>query len=407
MNKPLKQFRGENFGIGLIPVLTISLVLLGCEGGGKGRESSYKITNTGISDGSGGCWVDDTKFAVLQGNQPPGSQEFIVNGLYYLDVQKPHDLNRIDLSPIDSDLQKRIRKIECQDGSILLSIPGSEVGITKWYSVRIDQPPKLISEMRGGQVHLSGRYVLGNKLAIREGVWEDLHDCDVRYLVAEFQEYCWPARFERRWPLSNGVITEYRWEETTQVRDPQGRVRTIPNTEKPLIDQNGKQIVSTLHLRDFNRQIIADLLTGKNSGANYGAFSLHLIISPDERYAYTACRKLSLPHNGADRVCRYLLDGKQHEWEEVFAVDEGHLDFLSVESLSMSHAGDLFFIVRSLGKHRGIWRYSSDNHSITEITHPPIPLTDENPITSPNGTALTFIRPHEGQNKIFLAIKGT
>jgi hypothetical protein len=112
-------------------------------------KSEYEIINTGIK--GGGCWYDDNHFIVVQGQQSAPGQEFEVEGLYYMDPNKPQDLRRIDLSPLEPSHQKRIHTVSCQEQTIVFHVRNAETGLNRIYGLKIGAQPELIAEMRGAQ----------------------------------------------------------------------------------------------------------------------------------------------------------------------------------------------------------------------------------------------------------------
>ncbi len=106
----------------------------------------YEIINTGIN--GGGCWYDDSHFIVVKGQQPAPGQEFEVEGLYYLDPNQPKDLKRIDLSPLEPSLQRKIRDVTCQDQSILFHILTADKKRNSVYSMKIGQAPTVLVGLR-------------------------------------------------------------------------------------------------------------------------------------------------------------------------------------------------------------------------------------------------------------------
>jgi hypothetical protein len=383
-------------------LLVISSCLMGAATE-AGTDSGYRIINTGFN--GGGCWYDNLHFVVVQGHQTRDHKDFEVDGLYYLNPQNPSDLKRIDLSPIEPSIQKQIREVSCQDQTILFYWLDRVNQVSRLYGLKIGQTPEVIAELRWARpqtVSLKGRYVLGNSLSVDKGIWEEHKDCKVRYIKPGFRVLCWPARFEQRWPLMRFVLTEYRWEETIKVRGDDGKPKEVKNPKQPLRDSGGNPITFALLLRDLDNHVLANLGQDETWGIPAKAYGL-LDISPDEKYLYTGCRqKGQRKGSGLDHVCRYPLDGELHPWEEVFAIDEEHVDHVTIELPSVSNAGDVLFVVRGSRHFPGIWRYSAKTKTINQVSHP-----SEYPgsfSVSPDGKYLAFVRREHGEPRLVLAI---
>lgn len=129
----------------VIMLLLLSVSLLSRAEAKSG--SDYTIINTGIK--AGGCWYDDTRFIILQGHQDLSSQSFVVEGLFYLNVNNPHELKVISLSPLEQTAVSRIYRIKCVNKGVLFSTG------TKVYSVRIGEAPELIAENSTGASFLT------------------------------------------------------------------------------------------------------------------------------------------------------------------------------------------------------------------------------------------------------------
>lgn len=100
-----------------ILLLLLSVLLLSRAEAQSG--SDYTIINTGIK--AGGCWYDNTRFVTLQGHQDLNSQSFVIEGLFYLDVNNPHELKVVSLSPLEHTAVSQIYGIKCMNKAILFS----------------------------------------------------------------------------------------------------------------------------------------------------------------------------------------------------------------------------------------------------------------------------------------------
>lgn len=376
------------------------VVLAGCDAASK-EGSNYEIINTGIK--GNGCWYDASRFVVLKGEQPSGTQNFVADGIYYLDIANLSELKKIDLSPLEKSEQKQINRIYCQNSTILFYLLGLAEGTSRLYAFMIGGKPELISEMRGGLVNLKARYVIGNSRIVNKGVFEGNDNCKITYLKPGFKALCWNSWLERQWPLSNFVISEYRWDEQIQVKAEDGKPKYVPNPKQVLLNREGKPMPFAILLRDFANQIVINLSEDDVYGVPVQELNIFQT-SPDESYAYSGCRKKGQKAgSGFDRVCRYRLDGNLHRWEEVFSFDEGHTDHLGIQSLNISGNGDVYFTLGGSKKFPGIWKYSAAARSVHQVTRPPYLQFDQAPQVSPDSTLVSFIRPDKDAYRLFIA----
>ena len=331
------------------------------EGDLSWAKSDYEIINTGIK--GGGCWVDDSHFVVVKGHQPAPGQEFEVEGLYYLDPTKPKDLKRIDLSPIEPAIQRKIKQVSCQDRTILFYTMAPDRKTSRLYSVRIGAQPELIADMRWARpaaISLEGRYLLGNKLTFDKGVREEHSDCDVRYLKHGLKALCWPRDTIAQWVTPQFVIHEYIWDETILVRKAVGGGNErIPNPEPPFILADGRELKQGYLLRDLERRIVLEI---KTEQAPYQMYSSSFDVDPSGEYLYAACSRVGdhgtrhLTLGG--RICRFQLDGNNQGWEEIVNIQQGSADPISLYSLKISEQGHVVAAERA---HRGgasLWKYA-------------------------------------------------
>lgn len=193
-------------------------------------SEEYEIINTGIK--AGGCWYDDTHFVVVKGQQLIPGQRFEVEGLYYLDPNKPKDLRRIDLSPLEPSLQKHIRDVTCQEQTILFHILTADRKRNQLYTLKLGQPPALLAEKTEGfivpaAVSVRNQYVVGFTSALGGGV--GLHssamperakeECRLAYLRPGYRAVCLrhDRGTKRTWLLNDAYLAEYLWDETVRV----------------------------------------------------------------------------------------------------------------------------------------------------------------------------------------------
>ncbi|MGN2393207.1 hypothetical protein [Pelomicrobium sp. G1] len=387
--------------------IALSLLAVGCRDIGAG-ERDYTVINTGIQ--GSGCWYDNERFVVLQGRQAPGTPRFEAQGIFYFDATKPNSLTRIDLSPLPSELQSTIVRIDCGEKTILFNVSGSipsDPSVTRLYALRLGEAPELIAEMRGlyppsKAVSLRGRYVVGNSRKMSRGIFEGHDDCSPFYLKQDFRALCWNTYGRNLWPLSKFVLAEYRWEETIQVKGEDDQPKTIKNPEAPLLGRDGKPLRYALVLYDLEHQVLTNL-TDDPGYAGFGAGVGALAITPDESYAYGVCVKKPIAHGrGWDSVCRYRLDGKRNQVEEVFTIDpDKKFKVVVIHRVAVDSRGNVYVAVTGAKPIDGVLRFHSETQKIERLTV--LPRSGESRLgVSPDGRWLAFTALDQGASKLFL-----
>lgn len=372
-----------------------------------GSVASSGEINTSISAEGPYCWYDDTHVIVLQRTRPSHG-DLQTEGLFVLDVMKPHELTRLDLAPLPLDVQREFSGLSCQDQTIVLSRSLPTPQVPELYTMTLSSPPERLAAFRGHSVSLRGHYLLGSNAKVvndggpEQGTFEGRDDCDVRFVRPGFRVLCWdPFQFRGWWPLTNWVMAEYLRQETIKSRTEQGTKR-VPNPTPPLLGKDGKPVAYGVHLRDLTGNIVASLMEDSKYApwAEYG-----LPITPDEAYVYAACSKGPRPIGLADRVCRYRLDGQPHEWEEVFRFDVAEQLKTGITKISVSDTGDVYFaLYGAQAPHDGgIWRFNATSRRIEQLTSSSSQsYQDADPSVSPHGTWAIFVRKGKDGAKFML-----
>ena len=230
---------------------------------------------------------------------------------------------------------------------------------------------------------------------------EGKDDCAITYLKPGFKALCWDWWLERRWPVQQFVLTEYQWHDTVTIRGEDGKPKFIPNPEKQLLGKDGKPVSHALFLRDFNNQILTNLDDDPTYAAWVdGGFD----ISSDENYIYSPYSRRNTPIGLADGVCRYRLDGKPREWEEVFHFEMAGKLRASIQQISVNSNGHIFFTLPGAhAPNSGVWKYDAITKKVRQITHPPTNFKDRNPRVSPDGRLVAFGRPDKDSVNLFIA----
>jgi hypothetical protein len=377
-------------------VVIFLLALLGgllCTGLTAEAKSDYEIINTGIT--GGGCWVDDNHFIVIKGHQSAPGQEFEVEGLYYLDPNHPRDLKRVDLSPIEPTTQRSIKDVSCQGETILFFIKAPDRKTSRLYGLKIGQQPELIADMRWAKpsvVSLKGQYVLGNKLTVDKGVWEEQTDCDVKFLKSGFKALCWLRDTIGLWVTPQFVAHEYLWRESILIRDQNGTDRRILNPSLPLKLSDGTELKQGYLLRDLENRVVTQV---KMEQPPYRVYRNTIKPNQQGTYLYAACSKAGdhgtrrLTVGG--RICRFQLDGGNQQWTEVVAVQQSPQDPLSIQHLDINQRGDVVAWEPAHGGASIFWKYSAQTHRVEKVRHAPTIADLGGPQLSPTGRWISFL----------------
>jgi hypothetical protein len=371
----------------------------------KSMANSGAAMNTGIEAfESQHCWYDDTHVIISQRTRLPGRDQ--TEGLFLLDVTKPRELTRLDLAPLSPDIQRELTGLSCQDQSIVFYryLPGRQIRET--YTMALGTAPERLSELRGDAVSLRGRYLLGNSAKVIrdggpfQGTFEGNDDCDVRYVRPGFRVLCWDSFQYVNWPLTTFVLSEYRWQESIKVHADQG-TKIIPNPRVPLMGKDGKPGPHALHLRDLTGHIVATL----TDDPRYAPWLDNgFPVTPDQSFVYATCSERAKPIGLAHIVCRYRLDGQQHNWEEVFRSDLVKQIQSSIVKLSVSNPGDVYFDfpTKTHDPNGGIWRFDAKLKAIAHVVADTSTHRYSEPSVSPNGEWLLYVRKGKEGAKFML-----
>lgn len=366
--------------------------------------SDFTIINTGVK--GGGCWLDDSHFVVVKGQQPAPGQEFEVEGLYDLDPNKPKDLRRIDLSPIDLTLQKHIRDVTCQDQTILFHVLTADRKRNQLYTLKLGQSPAVLAEKIEGfvvpqAVSIRNQYVLDftGTLGRRDGQLaaqpeQTKGDCRFAYLRDNYRVVC--LRHDRgtkqRWLLNDVFLVKYVWDSTIRVNT-DGQDRWVPNPEPPLKLPDGTELKQGYLLRDLENRIVQEIPTKQGL---YQLIDVSFTSDPSGQYLYSVCFKVG-DHGDrhftvGGRICRFLLDGKNQNWEEVVSVQQRSNDPFSLHRLSVNAQGDIVMIERGHRPAISLWRYTAQSKRVERLAHVISPDVLGAPQVSPNGRWVSVVR---------------
>jgi len=386
-------------------VLLWIVILVGCNAASK-EESGYEIINTGIKlEGvSGYSWCDNNHIALYwQRDGKEGQSEII-----YFEIHNPGRAQYIDLKVAQTTISD-VHQLTCHNNEIIfvsypsiVSDPMKRDPAAYVYSVRPGQAVQLIATMKRGGPYVNGKakYIVGNNFAFwNEG---EIDTQCATYIRTDYKLLCWTTWNRMVWPLSKYVLTEYRWEETVQVRGEDGKFKTIKNREKPFFDKQDKPISFALILYDLENRPLINLSEDEELGIPVQGHSLKAI-SPSEEFLYSVCRRKDYKvGSGGNSVCMFHINGRKNNWEHLFSLAQEKTEHIGIQNLSVSQAGEVFFVVPGNKRYRGIWKYTAAANKISQITNPPAYYDDTFPHVSVDGRWVAFKRPGQGSSRLFI-----
>jgi hypothetical protein len=345
------------------------------------------------------------------------------NRLYLVDV---NDLSRQVIEFVDEE-QRRLLPFTphagaCRDGKIFLSK-------TNKATKPADDPRKKISDiyigsMSGGQAerlvaptesmlaaNMRSKYILAQKpkLKTADGYKTDAecatyHHPDYKLLCIDTDARPVTDRF---YALERFILAPYRWNEAVVVRGSDGMPQPARNVRPPVLDKSGRPIYLAIELRDLEFNLIVKLI----EDPVFKSDTLNLTVGPDEQFAYVPCarRANSQPEGHLDfyAVCRYRLDGKQNQWEQVFYADELRAKTrMHIQRIEVAANGDVYFAPLGRPPHNGIWKYDKTSGKVLQVTHNAPYNGDDAPKVSPDGKKIAFMRSPD-KSYLFIAQRET
>jgi hypothetical protein len=243
-------------------------------------------------------------------------------------------------------------------------------------------------------------------------VYEGNDDCAISYLKPGFKALCWDSWLEMRWPLTNSVLSEYRWSETIRARGEDGKAKFIPNPKKPHVNKEGKEIHYHLELRDFRNNVLPPIsfaYAKVNVSYMMPTIPSTLRISPDEKYFYVPCSRVG-DHDSKfttyERVCRVALNSNEG-MDEVLSIHRLGDKGVIITEIEVAKNGDVFFTAGGSKEFPGIWKYEMTTKTFIQVTRPPSQHYDQSLRVSPDGQLIAFSRPDNDFAKLFIvALKG-
>lgn len=285
-------------------------------------------------------------------------------------------------------------------------------------------------------INFKAKYILAEMPKIKTDDGYKVEEQCATYHHPDYRLLCFYTEtgVEKFIALDQFIIAPYRWDDIVYVRKQDGTMQGVRNLRPPLLlDKDipviryepipekpgtnrivrepqppgspGLPVRAAMLLYDLNLNLLAKL----TQDPVYKVFQLGFVVAPDESYVYSPCiekaiSKFDLDFNG---VCRYKLDGKQNQWEQVFSSEIPIKEKTTVQDISVSRNGDVFFILGGKNRtHIGVWKFENSAKKIIQITHVRDILYDEAPKVSPDGTRVAFSRPDKGRKLFIAQLKG-
>jgi hypothetical protein len=358
-------------------------------------KSDYEIINTGIK--GNGCWYDDNHFVLLKGHSESSNQPFVVEGMFYIDVNKPLELKSIDLTSLQPAVWQKIYRMRCINQTVLFSAENQS------YSLRIGNPPELIAKRLNKSIYpeyinYEAQYILSPRAksgrddtGVSPSQDAALKDCQFSYVKPGYTLHCWSTQL-RGLPslLPKFVFGESYWSDTIRIKGADGREKRIPNPLPPIKLPDGSELKHGYVLYDLENRALQQI---KLEQSPYQVYRAHLRVDPHGEYLYATCSKAG-DHSDkrltvGGRVCRFKLDAKNGGWEEVFVVQQSPNDPFSLQDLDVNVQGDVVVIDRGHRLNQSMWKYTARSRKVEFVTKAPLDLGV--PSVSPDGRWVSFI----------------
>ena len=400
-------------GLNVIALVAFALTvttMFGCNVSSTDK-SGWTVVSTGLeaNDRWTYSWCDDDHIALVT-TASNGSQRQVMLV----------DLRTLQQTPIEmtdaNGLKLRPQSPTCIDGNVFAvrtengpneTRVGSDAEPHYLYGGKIGgNAQRLVAaKFRPLGVNFKTRYVVAQmpKIETTDGYRTD-EDC-ASYHHPDFRLICWDTDtpLGTFFMLDHFIVAPYEWADSVAIAKDGEKPSILRNQRPPLLDKDGKIVHVRIELWDIDKKLLANL-TDNNV---FAIDRNNLIVTQDQRYLYAPCKKTGASRFDGDNwsACRYLLDGKENQWEEAFFFALAEKERASVWDLSICPNGDLYFVLsgaRTKGV-RGIWQYAPRAKTFTQITHVKGDNESDKAIKcSPDGRNIAFIRP-EGGPTLFLA----
>jgi hypothetical protein len=253
--------------------------------------------------------------------------------------------------------------------------------------------------MRAPRVSLQGKYVLGNSHravmdgGALQGAFEGNDDCLLADAKAGFKVLCWDWWLSVPQTFPQFLFTKYQYEENIKIQEPNGQVKWVPNPEPPLKLSGGKELKHGYLLRDLNNRIVQEIPMKQGP---YQLIDISIKADPLQKYLYSVCFKTGdhgdRLYTQGGRICRYLLDGNNHVWEEIVSVQKSPKDLFSLHDLDINRQGDVVMIERGHRPAINLWKYTAHSKVAEKLTHVVSPDDLRAPKVSPDGRWIAVIK---------------
>lgn len=412
-------------------VMALVLVFIaGCDAI-SGTQDGYEVASTGIETSSYN-WCDNNHLIVASKGE-----------VFLVDVR---DLKQTPVELFDEKGQKlKVISPSCNEGQVYAP-KWDEAAPTTWPGKRLRTlyagpigaraAPLISPTERVLATSLKGKYILAQMPVIKtDDSYKIVEECAM-YHNPDYKLMCFytEAWFNKFFALEHFIVAPYRWGDTLSVRKENGTRQQVKNLRAPLLldkdipitryvpipgepgankvirepqppGSQGLPVTAAILLYDLNLNLLARL----DKDSNYKVYDLGFVVGIDEAYLYSPCikRRESKYDQDYDGVCRYKLDGKQNQWENMFSFDLPKKERTGIAQISVSQNEDIYF---SLGGdsviHRGLWKFDASTRKITQITHVVAGQFDKEPKVSPDGKRVAFHHAEKGEKLFIVQPKG-
>lgn len=322
----------------------------------QGR-ANYLAANTGVIAGFH-TWCDDSHILAKRVERKNGLMLDVKGEFLYFDINSPDQPKIINLSSYGEDIYgiHSVGVPFCRGGEIIFYAyrqkpsPNGRV-----YSLSLDKDePELLAQLPYGRdpsqmFQGSARYMLATRKTKGGEAISDRHlnpaDCEVAHVSLGYRVTCVDGVGPASKAAPYVVVDE--------------------DYDHSLLRSTTYELIADLS-KDASFQIASPVSTPK-------------AISPDGKYLYSPCekRKETIATTMLS-ICRYLLDGKQNNWELVFTFNPTVYERALFCNYSLAwhiiptNSGDVYFVpsvtfLIAYGS-SGMWKYSADEKEFIKVS---------------------------------------
>lgn len=363
------------------------LSLTACERSGSSKNSESELTYQVLAapfPQARYVWCDNHHLAASVPEYTPRER----GRLWYIDSRQPEKKRELDFKLPDQETL-RLSVVSCDAGELVFVSQSPEPKPRqRWYRAKLDETAsatELIdaSDFGYAQLNQKGNYALQAEVMLPESADKPTSGCRGKISTA-LRNLCWPKQGNSHAAYSRYVVQKQVWEDRYSSRDEDGQMHYHAN---PLPRQD-----NSIWLKDLEQREIARLDQDPQFETDNFLF---YTVDPAENYLYTPCKRKGKSNftEDNDKVCRYPLDGKAHQWQEVLSFAYADKVKSGIQHISIDQQGNLYFdLPGGRGNNGGIWRYEASTHQIKKIVHGIPYHVDTNPNVSADGKTLVFER---------------